>query len=461
MIGCYARVSTQEQALNGHSIDEQKERMKKYADAMGWVIYDLYVDAGFTGANTDRPSLQRLIRDVKSHRIDKVLVYKLDRLSRSQKDTLMLIEDIFLANGCDFVSMNERFDTSTPFGRAMIGILAVFAQLEREQIKERMSMGKQARAKQGKFGGSNHVPIGYDYINGSLETNDFEKMQIIEIFNSYLAGKSPKKIASDLNERGLRHKFGAWREKTVRDILEKKTYLGYIAFNGEWYKGDHEPFISADIFEDVQSLIKKKRADALKYNRRAGKATSYLGGFLCCGQCGAKYGKEKSRSHGHEYFYYSCYSRTHKGTYLAHGECKNKTWRMEQLDSIIFDEIKKLSLESVESGPDQTGPEPINDQIDRIDSQISKLMDLFSRDGMPLDILEDKIHALNDQRQRLVSDLDRRDRLSPSDAMEIIDSFSDILDKGDFDEIRAVIGALIDKIEINGDDISIYWTFAH
>ena len=134
---------------------------------------------------------------------------------------------------------------------------------------------------------------------------------------------------------------------------------------------------------------------------------------------------------------------------------------MEQLDAIIFDEIKKLSLESVESGPDQTGPEPINEQIDRIDSQISKLMDLFSMDGMPLDILEDKIHALNDQRQRLVSDLDHRDRLSPSDAMEMVDSFADILEKGDFDEIRAVIGALIDKIEINGDDISIYWAFAH
>ena len=148
-VALLARVSTQEQAINGHSIGEQIERMHKYCDAMGWTVYKEYTDAGYSGANTDRPALQRMIRDIKAGKINKVLVYKLDRLSRSQKDTLYLIEDVFLANNTDFVSMSENFDTSTPFGRAMIGILAVFAQLEREQIKERMQMGKEARAKEG------------------------------------------------------------------------------------------------------------------------------------------------------------------------------------------------------------------------------------------------------------------------------------------------------------------------
>ena len=177
IVGIYVRVSTPEQAVNGHSIDEQIERTQKYCDAMNWTVYKVYTDAGFTGSNTARPAMQNLIKDVRDGKINKVLVYKLDRLSRSQKDTLMLIEDIFLANNVDFVSMSENFDTATPFGRAMIGILAVFAQLEREQIKERMAMGKIARAKQGKFHGSAKIPIGYDYIDGELVTNEYEKIQ--------------------------------------------------------------------------------------------------------------------------------------------------------------------------------------------------------------------------------------------------------------------------------------------
>ena len=99
MIAYYSRVSSTEQAENGHSLDEQQERMQKYCDAMGWDDRQGYTDPGFSGASIDRPAMQRLIKDVKSGLIDKVLVYKLDRLSRSQKDTLYLIEDIFLANG--------------------------------------------------------------------------------------------------------------------------------------------------------------------------------------------------------------------------------------------------------------------------------------------------------------------------------------------------------------------------
>lgn len=456
MIGCYARVSTSEQAENGHSIDEQQDRMQKYADAMGWPVFKIYTDAGFTGANTDRPALQRMIKDIKAGKIEKVLVYKLDRLSRSQRDTLMLIDDIFLANDCDFVSMSENFDTSTPLGRAMIGILSVFAQLEREQIKERMMMGKEARAKQGKFGGSNHVPIGYDYVEGNLITNEFEKMQIIRIFNEYATGLTPKRIAQGLNDDGLHHKFGIWREKTVRDILEKRTYLGYTAFNGNWYKGTHEAFIDSDLFETVQSIIYKKQQDALKYNRRLGKATSYFGGFLHCAQCGAKYGKVKSVSNGYRYNYYKCQSKVRH-----HSDCRNKSWRMDTLDSLLFDEIKKLSLEPIKAKQKTDNSPIILNKIKSIDDQLERLMDLYSLGEMPLNILQEKIHSLNDQKTKLESDLEQQEaeKLSQEDAMSLVNSFSGILEHGDFEEIRAVIRALIDKIEIDGDDITIHWSF--
>lgn len=123
----YIRVSTQEQALEGYSIDAHTDRLTSYCRAKGWGIGKIYKDAGFSGSNMDRPALQQLLSDIKDGAIDCVLVYKLDRLSRSQKDTLCIIEDVFLSHNVSFVSMQENFDTSTPFGRAIIGILSVFA----------------------------------------------------------------------------------------------------------------------------------------------------------------------------------------------------------------------------------------------------------------------------------------------------------------------------------------------
>ena len=128
----YVRVSTTEQANEGYSIQAQTERLKNYAKAKDYFIIKTYTDPGFSGAKLDRPALQEMIKDIENNQIDIVLVYKLDRLSRSQKNTLFLIEDVFLKNNVDFVSMQESFDTTSAFGRAMIGILSVFAQLERD-----------------------------------------------------------------------------------------------------------------------------------------------------------------------------------------------------------------------------------------------------------------------------------------------------------------------------------------
>lgn len=475
MIALLARVSTQEQATNGYSIGEQLDRMRAYCKAMNWTAYKEYIDAGYSGANTNRPALQRMIRDIRAGKVDKVLVYKLDRLSRSQKDTLELIEDVFLANGCDFVSMSENFDTSTPLGRAMIGILAVFAQLEREQIKDRMMLGIDARAKTGKFHGSRFSPIGYDYINGELVVNPYEAMQIKRIFTGYSQGMSPYALARELNEAGLHHKTGIWRFNTIRAIIKKQTYIGYIKHRGEWIKGTHEPIISHELFEKVQDEIKRRSEEHSKHNRRAGKATTYLGGYIVCGCCQAKYSKIKQRTTigGKQYIYeyYKCNSRTKKRKELIKDpDCNNKTWSVNELDSLVFGEIKKLAVDpkyyekAVDSMPDDR-PDIIRQEMKKIDGQLSRLMDLYTIGQMPLDILQEKISGLSDQKKRLESELDRisqeiKDRLSMDSAMSLAMSFDAVLDYGDFDEIRAVIGSLIDKIEIHQEDISIYWTFS-
>ena len=133
-VGLYCRVSTEEQAASGFSIDHQQSRLKAYCESQGWAKYSLYTDDGYTGTNLNRPQMQRMMKDIETGKIDTVLVYKLDRLSRHQKDVLYLLEDLFEHYGVVFKSATEPFDTSTPLGRAMIGILAVFGQLERDTI---------------------------------------------------------------------------------------------------------------------------------------------------------------------------------------------------------------------------------------------------------------------------------------------------------------------------------------
>ena len=146
----YVRVSTVQQAEEGYSIPQQIERLTKYCEAMGWQVVKVYVDDGHSGGSMERPGLQQMFKDIEKGHADLVLVDKLDRLSRSQFDTLYMIQKVFDPQNVAFVSRAEAFDTSTAFGKAMVGILAVFAELERSRIKERMIDGKEGRAKEGK-----------------------------------------------------------------------------------------------------------------------------------------------------------------------------------------------------------------------------------------------------------------------------------------------------------------------
>lgn len=471
----YVRVSTFEQARDGHSIDEQIKRLKLFCEAMGWTVVMIYNDAGFSGATTERPALQKMIRDVKQGKADVVVVYKLDRLSRSQKDTLELIEGIFLKNNTEFVSMTENFDTSSPYGRAMIGILAVFAQLEREQIKERMCMGIEGRAQKGKFHGSNFYPIGYDYIDGELVPNEFEKMQVQMIFDSYASGMSPRKIVDMLSDSGMTHKRGKWSRQAVKYVLSSETYLGYIRHKGELYQGSHEAIIDEDLFNKVQEIVNQRASEYKKHNRRAGKINSYLGGYLHCACCTAKFSRAKrtktTKNGKSEYLYYICNSRAKKSpSLIKDANCKNKIWTMDELDNIIFGEIRKLALdpnyiaEIKGMNVDDERPRIIAQEIGKLDDQLSKLMDLFSVGSMPMDVLQNKVHELNDKKNKLEQELESLEQenkkaLSQEQTLEIVQSFEDVLKTGDLDEIRLVIGSLIDKIEINHDDITIHWTF--
>lgn len=455
LVGLYTRVSTAEQAKEGYSIAEQAERLNKYADAMNWSVYRVYSDAGFSGASTDRPALKSLIKDAQAHKIDKVIVYKLDRLSRSQKDTLTLIEDIFLKNGVDFVSMSENFDTSTPFGRAMIGILAVFAQLEREQIKERMMLGKEAKAKQGKFSGSTFVSIGYDYDRNTqeLSINEYEALQVRMIFKMFLAGNSIRSIEKYLLDNGYSHKYGAWNGKTVRNVLANQTYIGMINFQGKTYQGHHPVIIDRDTFDTAQVLLKETHAE-YKKNRRKGKRGSLLGGLIYCAHCGAKY---RSFTSSGKWHYYGCCSRL-KDNYasIKDPNCKNKIYRRADLDNMILNEIKKLSVDSDAILPEP--PEdisPLQQQIDKIDNQLSRLMDLYTTGAFPLEKLNEKAEALRKQKDLLLQEI--QNRLPAKEARKRIASIPELIAAADLSELQVLVDSLIDRIVIDNEDVTIHW----
>lgn len=468
----YVRVSTQEQAKDGYSIDEQIERLKEYCKALKWTILKIYTDAGYSGATTDRPALKEMIYDIKKGICDLVVVYKLDRLSRSQKDTLSLIEDCFLKNHVDFISMTENFDTSSPFGRAMIGILSVFAQLEREQIKERMGMGKEGRAKDGRWHGGGYVPIGYDYIDGELVVNDFEAMQIREIHKLFQEGKAFHAIEKIFAEKGYSQKYGKWHVKRIKQALLNELYIGKITYNGQIYDGKHEPIIDAKTYDKSVALYNSRDYSNCKNRGR----TSYLGSLLYCKQCGARYSayivRDKKRNAS--YSYYSCYSRRKSArNMIIDPNCKNKIYRRDELDKIIFDEISKLANDPTyihelkqDSYSDEMRQKEslIQKEIEKIETQKSRFMDLYGLGEFSAQEIQKKVAPLNEQKQNLLKELsilkaDESD-LAENDAVELVRTWSDVLEKGSFDQIRMLINALIERIEIDGDDIDIFWKFA-
>lgn len=473
MIGLYCRVSTQEQKESGYSLEEQQDRLKNYCTAMGWKSFKVYVDGGFSGAKMDRPALKELIEDVKSGKIKKVVVYKLDRLSRSQKDTLYLIEDVFLSHGCDFVSMTENFDTSTPLGRAMIGILSVFAQLEREQIRERMMMGREARSKQGRWFGSCHIPVGYDYEDGELIVNDYYGMQVKEAFEMIASGLSSYHVARIFDEKGYLTQYGKpWSAVQIRRVVCSKVYAGYVSFNKRWYKGNHEPIVSEELLEKTTQII-KSNSDAYCKNRSFSHnpiVHTYLGGLLWCGKCGARMSRCHNSSHGKSYDYYACYSRTKKvKCMIVDPDCDAKFIKIDELDEMVFNEIRKLKLEVKEKGLRKTKPskdskerEILEKRIKEIDAQESRLLDLYATGKYTFEMLDEKTTKLNDEREKLTAQLtalSAPNRTNEKEMVKCINSFDDVLKRGNMDEIRGILFALIDKIVVLNGDVTIHWKF--
>jgi site-specific DNA recombinase len=443
----YLRVSTQEQVDN-YSIEAQRERLEAYCKSKGWTIYDIYVDGGYSGANMDRPALQQMLSDLPN--IDVVVVYRLDRLSRSQRDTLTLIEDYFLKADVDFVSITETLDTSTPFGKAMIGILSVFAQLERETITERMRLGQIKRAEEGLAAmGGDYDPAGYARQDGKLIIKPDEAEHIRTAFDLYEQLLSVTKVQRELKRLG----YPVWRFRRYRDILSNKLYCGYVSYAGKYYKGQHEPIISEEQFERVQVLLSRHKG----HNAHKAKQ-SLFSGLVRCGRCGEPYvSYHTSKSKYGVYRYYICRAKRFPSEYER--KCENKTWNVKKLEEIVQHELSLITLDK-EVGRHKTKEVDYSKLIKNVDVKIERILTLYADGEIDRSALDRQIEKLNEEKNKLLQEQRNQDAAKKKQiTKEELDRYRIDLTGADFAVKQAIIEKLIKSITINGKSISIEWRF--
>lgn len=473
-VALYVRVSTTSQLEEGYSIEEQKAKLESYCDIKDWHVYKVYTDGGFSGSTTERPALEQLIKDAQSKLFDTVLVYKLDRLSRSQKDTLFLIEDVFIKNGIEFLSLQENFDTSTPFGKAMIGLLSVFAQLEREQIKERMQLGKLGRAKSGKSMMWAKTSYGYDYDKetGSMSINEYEALAVKEIYASYLSGMSITKLRDKMNTDFP--KKPAWSYRTIRGILANPVYCGLNQYKGQTFQGTHKPIISLVDFEQTQRELAKRQQTAKELsNPRPFQAKYMLSGLAQCGYCHAplKVILGAVRKDGTRFKRYECYQRHPRKTrgvtvYNDNKKCESGYYDMELLEHYVLTRIAQLQNDPEkiqELFSDDTSPavdrQSIQKQIDSLTLKLSKLNDLYLDDRITLDELRTKSSDFIKQRNALEDEIKKASNDKQAGQREKIEKLLDassVLDMS-YDNQKVIVRELIDKVQVASDKIVIRW----
>lgn len=473
-VAIYVRVSTDEQAEQGYSLDSQKERLIAYCVSQGWDDYKLYMDDGYTGTNTNRPALKRMIRHIEENKIKTVIVYKLDRLSRKQKDVLSLLEDVFEKNKVGFRSATEPFDTSTPFGKAMIGVLAVFAQLDRDMIIERLTNGRRQRVSSGKWQGG-RVPFGYTWNKDLQELEIFEdEARIVkDIYRMYLDGHSrlaiSEWVSKRTNSRVIDH-------SSIRDILSRPIYKGKLLNSGKEVDGIHDAIIDEKTWISVQEE-KKKREDG------ASPLGEYLlSGLLQCGKCngGIVHVKRKTNKGGRDYLYelYAC-KQQHVRKKDRNSSCTLGYVRREQVEKFVIKQIKSIGLfpEKFREMSDRAAGDhnEKESQLEQLQKQLKStltglenLYDAIQSGGIKASSLSERIRKLEEQRDALEIDIDDLIDNTPSqvnskEAYQIIKNIGEAWDYFTEEEQKAATHKVVKKITLNGkhEDPEIDWFFTN
>ena len=360
----YVRVSTPGQAVNGESLAMQKERLTAYVKAQGWELYKVYEDKGYSGKNTERPAFQQMMQDVEMGLFDVLVVYKIDRLSRSILDFHSTIEKL-KKHDISFVSITQQFDTTTSTGRLMLAILVDFANFEREMDADRSIDAFRQRRAKGLTSGA--IPYGYKRIEGNKVIIVKDEAEMVKrLFNLALQNYSMNEIS----------RMTGFTKYHVRSILTNPFYCGYLVQRRdkhnrrvpenkwEWFKGQHEPIISVDLYKKV-AVNRKSRAKVVKtqYARLFSK-------LLYCPYCKHNLTFHTKHRKGKVSFYYLCESN-HPG-----GPGCSQYVNEQYFEEELLKRIDKFTFIKVTAKEKKDFTE---DKIKKIDAKINKLVVLAER----------------------------------------------------------------------------------
>ncbi len=322
----YCRVSSDERLdQEFNSIDAQKEAGHAYIAsqrAEGWIpVADDYDDPGYSGGNTDRPALKRLLADIERGRIDIVVVYKIDRLTRSLADFAKMV-DVFDQHDVSFSAVTQQIISATSMGRLMLNVLLSFAQFEREVTSERIRDKIAAAKRKGMWMGG--VPsIGYDVVNRQLVVNDAEAAVVRRIFEEMLTIGSPTQIAANLTAEGITTKAWTTQEgqtrsgtridkKYLHKLLRNRIYLGELSHKGNWYPGAHPPIIDRALWDKVHAVLAKDSHARSVETKIRSRTDALLRGLLYA-PSGERMYPTYSSKRGHKYHYYVSKSESRFG----------------------------------------------------------------------------------------------------------------------------------------------------
>lgn len=350
----YIRVSTDEQAKNGDSIPAQQKLLEAYATIKGYDDFEIYIDDGYSGKNLNRPKVQALLEECRSGKVDAVIVWKLDRLSRSLRDTLTIIEDVFQPHGVAFISATENIDTSTPAGRAMLSILATFAQFEREQDSERVTMVHKQLALDCRYLGG-PVPLGFKIVDKHYYIDEKTAPIVRRLFDMYITRAGYTAMLHYLNDEcGLRTPTGKrFQKNSLNYILSNEKYVGiYIhnrlaAADGRGHRSSSRKKAEADVIrvpggipaiitqEVWEAACRMREENRVYAGRNSSRCVFVLAGLCRCAVCGSTL---KVKVGG----------RDRNGTQQRYYICENRcipACRKEKIESAVIGALAQLAVD--------------------------------------------------------------------------------------------------------------------
>lgn len=466
-----------------NSLDAQRQSAEAYIESQrheGWkLVRKRYDDAAFSGGTLERPALKALLADIQDGHIDCVVVYKVDRLSRSLLDFAKLI-NLFDEHGVSFVSVTQQFNTTSSMGRLTLNILLSFAQFEREIIGERIRDKKQATARMGKYVGGGPI-FGLDVVDKKYVVNREEAKLVRDIFDRFEKLESCRKVAVSLNAEGFRTKLRAttksgkqrggkpWRERSVYDLLTNRRYIGQVVHKGKAYPGEHEAIVPAEQFERVQKQLSANKTYTHKHQV---KRFALLRRMIRCGHCGSRVQPTwTSKNASCQYHYYACTKKIKEG----YGQCPLPCLPAGQIETAVVDQLRALLRhpdviartyreisKAGAAGPDPTTLAKLNELRMRREQTQKSIRAVLNVADQDEGFLADELKRLNGELRSLdksIHDLEGKatqgepvelDRVG--EALRAIDPIWDVLYP---EEQRRIAQLLVEEITVSTSGIDI------